>query len=242
MSLLNNYGVGINFPVPSKTPTPAVIPDVSGLSQGLPHQATIVGAGELRPKLAASIPVIDSSKPGSPVVGNVTVNTPYMQPTSMGVQSFDSFPQTPQVPITVPVSVQQGAPVQVSANANLQALFAKFNTAPQGVPEAVPGPAYKKIVAEFTVRESLADMANTVTLSKEYDDVVESENALIFIVKDDPSVELWLPPTEFGPGQVVVTLEDPRIAYFGVTLPVGQFNFEGYRFGVMLVLQKTILS
>ena len=63
MSLLNNYGVGINFPVPSVAPIPAVIPDVSGLSQGLPHQATIVGADELRPKLATSIPVIDSSKP-----------------------------------------------------------------------------------------------------------------------------------------------------------------------------------
>jgi len=110
------------------------------------------------------------------------------------------------------------------------------------VPEAAPVPAYKKIVAEFTVRESLADTANTVTLSKEYDDVVESENALIFIIKNAGGAELWLPPTEFGPGQVVVTLEDPRIAYFGVTLPIGQFNFEGYRFGVMLVLQKTILS
>lgn len=243
----NGSGYSIPFPVPNETVHQIHQPTEYELKQD--HGPTVPFGTAYRQELPKGIPVHDTSRMGSPVVGMVEVNTshlpPTKNPTELNATQFDSMPDVlpfPQPPATKVASVA-AVPAQVIgqqiAPSTPSHFISAFTTA---AAVAKPKPAVTRINAYFNMQDN--QTGDVTAFVKQYDDVIVDNPDLAaedIIVVIDNTGDGYLPPADYHKYTIALHFENSPVAYMVVPLP-GAFKYDGRSYGQFMILQRANIA
>lgn len=233
-------GSNLSIPFPVKKHKVVIPPNnrvrFDDVESTTPHNATIPLATQMRNALPATIPIIDTSSPGAPVVGSVDVKVQHRPPTvynapSRSDQPIDKYLNSVKEE-PMPAVLSNAETVKQKSHANIFNMLKRAQSPSESkqVDDAIP--LYR---ATFTTRNNDTATETNEGYQQQYKDVIVTDCALIFVTDlEDPMV---LPSVDYPPGCVAVELEThPGMVYFASTLPT-DFDYAGLRYYPMLITQ-----